>query len=276
MQRLFLHAGFIIASLILTFSVKNLNPQELDHQLELATTIDCIEANLSGIAFNKQTKTFFVISNGPEKLVEISATGECLASYPLHEFEDTEDVFHIKEDSFLIVEERKRAINYVQIDDNQITKSQTLILIMDGASNKGLEGVVYSPSTDSVYVVNEMPQQIIRIPNSKHTSERIEMLDSFWARALMDDYSSITDTGDGLLLLSHESNRLLKLSYQGAVEASLDLTSDHQAGQSEVQPEGVAVDDQNNIYIVSEPNHLNVYTKKPATDAGFLVFALND
>ncbi len=278
MQPLLLHTGFTIVGLMLAFGVKNLNPAELDYELEVATTIDCVDSDLSGITYHRHNKTFFVVTNYPEKLVEISATGECLNSQALDAFEDTEDVFYVSEDNFLIVEERKRALNYVHINQGKVSNSQTLVLNIGEDSNKGLEGVTYSQELNSIYLVIEDPEQIIKISNwnLQRSFDRIETIDSFWAQALMADYSAITDASDGLLLLSHESNRLLKLDYKGSVLGSLDLISNYDPALKQAQPEGVAVDDEDNIYIVSEPNYLHVYKKKPATSAGFFAFALSD
>jgi len=101
----------------------------------------------------------------------------------------------------------------------------------------------------------------------------LDEVESFWASTLMDDYSSITDSDDGLLVLSHESNRLLKLDYNGAVKASLDLIDESATSEGFVQAEGVTVNNEGNIYIVSEPNQLHIYKKKPATSAGFFAFS---
>ncbi len=276
LQHWFLHAGFVLVSLILTLAVKNLNPPKLDYQVELIATIDCVNANLSGITYNPQAHTFFIITNAPEQLVEISPLGDCLKTIDLKGFEDTEDVFYLAQDKFLIVEERKQALNYVEIKQGQVINSKSLILNIDDYSNTGLEGVTYNAESNSIYLVNERPQKIIRIAgwNAEKSVGQIETVRSFWSKALMDDYSAITNIKDGLLVLSHESNRLLKLDYQGSVQGSLELISEYDSHQSVVQPEGVAMDHNENIYIVSEPNHLHVYKKKPAAGAGFSAFAL--
>ena len=88
----------------------------------------------------------------------------------------------------------------------------------------------------------------------------------------MTDYSSITDSGEGLLLLSDESSKLLKLDYNGVVQGVLDLQSDKSGSTNLEQAEGIAMDHEENIFVVSEPNMLYVYKKNQLMQAGSLAF----
>ena len=275
MRQNLLHISFVIAGLVLVFLIKNLNPPTMNYQVDTITTVDCIGQNLSGITYNTESNTYFVVSNSPEMLIQITPSGDCIKSYSLDKFEDTEDIFHVTANQFLLVQERRRTLDVIELGDNEVKHIQSLSFNLDGELNEGLEGVVYDSVKNEVHLVAEFPQQILKISNWQPMQpiNELDELTSFWAPRMMDDYSSITDCNDGLLVLSHESNRLLKLDYNGEIKASLDLVDESETTEDFVQAEGVTIDNDGNIYIVSEPNQLHVYKKKPATSAGFLAFA---
>ncbi len=267
--------GFVVCTLILVFTVKNLNPPELEYQINSVNEVECIDYNLSGISYNSEADTFFVISNYPEQIAEITAEGICIRSYALENFEDTEDIFYLGENQFLLVQEKRQSLDLIELKGGTIDHLQSFTFEMDNKRNRGLEGVTYDPQTLDIHLVTEIPQKILKISDWQpmRPFADITTVNAFWASRIMDDYSAITNVSDGLLLLSHESNRLLKLDYNGNVIAGFDLIDESQTSQTFVQAEGVAQDQYNNIYIVSEPNHLHVYKQKPATGAGFLAFA---
>lgn len=275
MRRNWLHVGFVFAGMVLVFLIKNLNPPTMDYQIDTITTVDCVGENLSGITYNAESNTYFVITNSPEELVQITPSGDCIQSYSLDKFEDTEDIFHVTANQFLVVQERRSTLDVIELGDNEVRHLQSLSFNLDGEVNEGLEGVVYDAVKNEIHLVTEFPQQILKISNWQPMQpiNELDELHSFWAPRMMGDYSSITDCNDGLLVLSHESNRLLKLDYKGKIKASLDLIDESATTEDFVQAEGVTIDSDGNIYIVSEPNQLHIYKKKPATGAGFLAFA---
>ena len=163
MWKIFQHSSYIILSFLILVAVKSLNPPALDYQIDYFVTIDCINQNLSGISFNPESGNFFVIANSPESIVEISATGVCLNKYPLHGFEDTEDLYYLGEDKFLLVQERQQTVDLMKIDGNNIIHMQSLALNIDTQPNKGLEGVTYNASSNEMFIINEFPQQLLKV-----------------------------------------------------------------------------------------------------------------
>ncbi|WP_461482780.1 SdiA-regulated domain-containing protein, partial [Porticoccus sp.] len=69
-----------------------------------------------------------------------------------------------------------------------------------------------------------------------------------------------------LLLLSHESKQLTSINLLGRASSQIRLMGG-QAGLAEdiAQPEGITIDNQNNLYILGEPNLLYQfqYTRTP-------------
>ena len=274
MRRYFQCAGFFAVTIFLVLAIKALNPPSLDYKIDYSVTIDCIEGNLSGISYNPDSGDFFVISNYPEEIIEITNKGECLNQYPLLGFTDTEDLFYLGDNKFLLVQERQQTIDLMEIKPDQIEHLQSLALRIDAQSNKGLEGITYNQQSNSIFFVNERPQKLLKVVSWTPMSgfKKVETVNSFTAELLLKDYSAVTDSGQSLLLLSDQSSRLLELDYDGRVKARFDLLADEAGDSSLNQPEGIAMDTQKNIYVVSEPNLLYVYKKNQLLKAGSLVF----
>ena len=272
MQRKIKHCSYGFVSLLLVFVVKSINPPTLDYHFHFASEVECVNVNLSGITFNADTGNFFVISNEPEMIAEITPTGQCLSQYPLIGYEDTEDLFYIGENRMLLVQERQHTVDLVRLDSNQITHLQSLALPADSEPNKGLEGILYNTSSNSMFMVSERPKRLLKVSAWEPMKGfgPVESVVSFWSSYLLGDYSSVTDSGDSLFLLSDYSSRLLELDYDGSVKASLNLKSQASGGADLFQAEGIAIDDEESIYVVSEPNLLYVYRKNQLNGAGFL------
>ena len=272
MQRKLKHCSYVLISLALVFVVKSINPPELDYTLHFFSEVDCIEKNLSGITFNEDSGNFFVVSNEPEMIVEITPAGDCLNQYPLVGYEDTEDLFYIGDNRMLLVQERQHTVDLVAIETDKITHLQSLALRGGSEPNKGLEGISYNHGSNSMFVVAEHPQQLLKVAAWEPMKGfgGVESVDTFWSSYLLGDYSSVTDSGRSLFLLSDYSSRLLELDYDGSVKASLELKSQAAGGASLQQAEGIAMDFDESIYVVSEPNLLYVYKKNQLDGAGLL------
>lgn len=123
-----------------------------------------------------------------------------------------------------------------------------------------------------MFVINEHPQQLFKVSSWQPMQGfgAVQTVETFWSSFLLGDYSSITDSGSSLFLLSDDSSRLLELDYDGSIRASLRLKSQANGDSILPQAEGVAIDGDENIYIVSEPNLLFVYRKNQLKRAGFL------
>lgn len=221
------HCSYVLVSLLLVLVVKNINPPELEYTLHHSSEVDCIEKNLSGITYNGDSGNFFVISNEPEVIVEITPSGACLNQYPLFGYEDTEDLFYIGDNRMLLVQERQQTVDLVALESGQVLHLQSLALHGGNEPNKGLEGVSYNHDLNSIFLVTEQPQQLLRVSawEPMQGFGNVEAVDTIWSSYLLGDYSSVTDSGRSLFLLSDESSRLLELDYDGSVRASLDLIS---------------------------------------------------
>ena len=245
-----------------------------DYLLVKKKSISCLDQNLSGITYNRQSKALFIVTNNPSKVYSIDKSGRCLREISLIGFDDTEGLVHLGGKMFAIAEEGENRINIVEICDNTTTLNRTevinsLQLHMKKPGNKGFEGLAYDEVKQRIYLVNEnRPKQLIAIDGlvNKFKKIRITIDLKLLPRYLfVDDLSGLhfdTKTRH-LLYLSEESNIVAEGSLDGEIISYMELKKGYTGLKDDVhQAEGITMDDDGNIYIVSEPNLLYQFARK--------------
>tara|TARA_B110000116_G_scaffold182856_1_gene158446 strand:- start:366 stop:1235 length:870 start_codon:yes stop_codon:yes gene_type:complete len=239
--------------------------------IELAS----IDDNASGISYNEKSDTLFVVVNDPEYLLEINKTGEVLRKIKLNGFDDTEAVVYLGQDRFAIAEERRRCIVFVNIDANTrvLNRSQQQLISFDFLAennNRGFEGIAFDSTSQRLFVANEKsPRQLLAIEGAILNPLKIPLVNSFHVSAIWsddnnqqkflnsDDYSGLhfDNNSHRLLMLSDESRELIEFDNSGKQLSRLDLSWwNKDLTNSIKQPEGVTMDNDGNIYVISEPN----------------------
>ncbi len=236
-------------------------------------TLPCVTQNLSGITYNKDTGTLFVITNGPTQIHEINTDGECLRKIELNGFEDTEGIVYLCDGFFAILEERKRAIDIIhiqpetaRIDVDNIYKSLSISLA--NKDNKGFEGIAYNSEKSLFYIVKEKPPlQLLKVEGLLNkdrinisAQQQIIRFDLF-----MDDFSGLhfDSRTRHLLFLSDESKMVAEVSLKGEQVSFMDLEKGFSGLNIDIpQAEGITMDDKRNIYVVSEPNMIYKFSKR--------------
>ena len=140
---------------------------------------------------------------------------------------------------------------------------------MKKPGNKGFEGLAYDEVKQRIYLVNEnRPKQLIAIDGlvNKFKKIRITIDLKLLPRYLfVDDLSGLhfdTKTRH-LLYLSEESNIVAEGSLDGEIISYMELKKGYTGLKDDVhQAEGITMDDDGNIYIVSEPNLLYQFARK--------------
>lgn len=244
---------------------------DLNYHYEVGTptTIPGIEDNLSGLAYHPGSDTLFAILNNPETLIELSKQGDVLRQIPLKGFVDTESLDYLGNGLFVVSEERRRRLVFFYVDaDTRLIdyeNSQSLPLDWANEENRGYEGVVWSPR-HGFFVVQEEPPRLLH--HAMHDADTVIKVDELNHKLPSDvsDYAGLAllrADDDYLLVLSEASHSLNVLSLQGEPLSSLSLRSGFMRLWSLMQqPEGVAVDNDGNIYVVGEPNQMLVLTRK--------------
>ena len=239
-------------------------------------TIDGLEDNVSALTFDPLRKSLFTVTNKKTELVELSLDGRILRRIPLVGFGDAEAIEFIGENTYVITDEYQQRLIKVTIDDHtqalNAADVEQLTLGINPLGNKGFEGLAYDSVGKRLFVAKERdPMLIYEVRGFPHDNPQQPYATHVVsnprrdARLFVRDLSSLQfDERSGhLLALSDESKLLLELDINGRPISTLSLIKGrHGLKESVPQAEGVAMDDEGTVYVVSEPNLFYVF-KKP-------------
>ena len=225
--------------------------------------INEIEDNLSGITYSFKTDTLFAITNAPRKIYELSKKAEILRVIDLIGFNDTEDIVHIKDDLFAIVDEENNTFYILEIKKedtsiNILNSIKEVKLDYNYFENFGLEGITYNTNKDEFYLVNErFPKKVISVQGLMSGKRpKIKTIDKLIKNNYyLSDLSAIhfDNTKEELFLLSDESKILAMVNLKGEFISFFDIKDDPNLSKM-IHPEGITSDNEGFIYIVGEPN----------------------
>ncbi|ALE90580.1 SdiA-regulated domain-containing protein [Pseudomonas versuta] len=238
--------------------------------------IEGLEDDVSALTYDPLRKSLFTVTNKNAELVELSLDGRIVRRIALVGFGDAEAVEFIDANTYVIADEREQRLFKVRLDDNTLVlnarEAEQLTLGIHLRGNKGFEGLAYDSVGKRLFVAKErdpmliyevrgFPQDNPQMPSAIHvvTNARRD------ARLFVRDLSSLQfDERSGhLLALSDESRLLLELDIDGRPISTLSLKKGrHGLKKTVPQAEGVAMDDEGTLYVVSEPNLFYVF-KKP-------------
>ena len=269
-----------------------------------APTGNLLAQEASGVTYNWDTNTLFVVGDGGTSVTEVSLTGGLISTMSLAagsspqgtEFYDTEGITYIGGGQFVFTEERYRQIvKFTYQAGTTLTRAdtQTVDLGTD-IGNVGNEGLSYDPQTGGFIVVKEIsPQGIFQTDvdftagtatnGSATTVLSTNLFDpalaglgdmsDVYALSSNSKYFGTTDQGN-LLILSQESGKVVEIDRSGNVLSSLTLQAPTTSTGLNIQAmtvEGITMGPDGTIYIVSEEgggdfNHPQLWVYKPATD----------
>lgn len=242
----------------------------------------CQEA--SGVTYNWDTDTLFIVGDGSTAIVQVSKTGVLINTMTLAqgaspqgtEFYDTEGITYIGNNQFVLTEERDRQlVKFTYVAGNTLTRANTqTVKIGTFAPNTGTEGLSYDPLTGGYIVLKEItPIGIFQTgvdfaagtaTNGSPTTENsINLFDP----ALL----NVTDVADvfalsnipalatnplypNLLVLSQESAKIVNVNRSGIISSTLSISSDlgNPLDLPNQQHEGLTMDRDYKLYVVSE------------------------
>ncbi|WP_022961687.1 SdiA-regulated domain-containing protein [Halopseudomonas pelagia] len=244
----------------------NLGRYRVDIQ---ALEIAGIDDDLSALTFNSATNSLFGVLNGRPLMVELSLDGELLREISIQGVVDMEGLTHVQNDLYVIAEERSQRLILARISaDTQnldVSDAPSLMIGLDQVGNKGFEGLSWDGQRQRLLVVKERdPLRLLAVegfvdadPQRAMNISITEVKPAASPRLFMSDLSSLTlhDPTGHMLLLSDESHMVVEYDAQGSPLSLLGLWRGMSGLRASVpQAEGLAVDDQQRIYIVSEPN----------------------
>jgi len=248
-----------------------------DYQVDLeAKVIEGLNDDVSALTFDPDRNSLFTVTNQKPQLLELSLDGELLRRIDLHGFGDAEAVEYISPGLYVISDERQHRLIKVRVDDAttelHADQAQQFSLGIGLNGNKGFEGLAYDSVGQRLFVAKErdpmriyeihgFPQRDPQRPFAVHVVDDQKRDAGLFVR----DLSSLQfDERSGhLLALSDESRLVLELNVEGKPISSLSLLGGRNGlTRSVPQGEGIAMDNQGVLYLVSEPN-LFYRFKKP-------------
>lgn len=255
-----------------------------DYRVEIdAKPILGIKNNLSGLSYDPDLQLLWAVTNGPNELLALSTDGDIQARYTLDGFEDVEAVTYIGNGQLIIAEERRQNLLIVSIPvsaDGALqsggslshAQSPSITLALWNEDNKGIEGLTYDRKNDLLYVVKERdPIQLLGVSGIQKSLEKglfvqVQNLSSLLKNNLFaTDLSSATfDQNSGhLILLSEESKLLIEMTIAGKIISFRSLARGFAGLEKSIpQAEGVSIDTDGHLYVVSEPNLFYRFTRE--------------
>ncbi|EZH72208.1 hypothetical protein ATO12_25070 [Aquimarina atlantica] len=252
--------------------------------IEGPKTITQIPDDLSGLTYNSTTNTIFAVINDPPRLYELNLDGDVIRSIPLQGFNDTEGLVWVNGTDFFVIEEKRGRAVKITVENTTTTIAYPTDYIQlpgNWGANNGLEGVGYTPDTNELILVKEKSPLTIyslEVPADLSTSPTVTnpfdiATNNFGFR----DLSGLHHLGNNtighnthFLVLSHESRALVETDVTGKEYSRLDLGPNGANGTLPDrirQAEGITVDNQGAIYIVSEPNTFYKFSKSASANA---------
>ncbi|ELS40755.2 SdiA-regulated family protein [Pseudomonas syringae pv. syringae B64] len=240
-----------------------------------AQVIDGLQDDVSGLSYDPDRKSLFTVTNQNPELVELSLDGRVLRRIPLVGFGDAEAVEYISPGTYVISDERRLRLIQIHVDDNtkslDAAQAEQLTLGITASGNKGYEGLAYDSVGKRLFVARERdPVQIIEVRGFPKTNTEapgnLQVISNSKrdGRLSVRDLSSLQfdETSGHLLALSDESKRILELDTSGHPIGSGSLAKGAMGLSKDVpQAEGMAMDTEGALYLVSEPNLFYVFRK---------------
>ncbi|NWC73515.1 SdiA-regulated domain-containing protein [Pseudomonas sp. P7759] len=247
-----------------------------DYQVAVeARVIEGLNDDVSALTYDPIRKSLFTVTNQNAELIELSLEGKILRRIPLVGFGDAEAVEYISENIYVISDERQQRLIKVHVDDDtqflDAADAEQMTLGLHVGGNKGFEGLAYDSVGKRLFVAKERdPMLIYEIHGFPHFkpektySVHVVNNPKRDAGLFVRDLSSLQyDERSGhLLALSDESFLVLELDIDGRPLSSLSLLNGRHGLKKRLpQAEGIAMDDDGNLYLTSEPNLFYVFRK---------------
>lgn len=231
-----------LSLLFLIFSCKRSNEVDINPnnivELKLISSHSLNVPKPSGLTMGSNGNELWTVSDKPtNKIYQLDLEGNVITTLP-YSGDDLEGITYSKYDNTLwVVEEGLSEVVHIRTDGSVI---QRYHLGLGETPNKGLEGISILPNKNIVVLNEKSPGLLVEL-NSEFTIVNIVYLD------FAKDYSGVCfdEIRDKYWILSDENKRLFLWDQENGVSTEFFIDCP--------QPEGIAVDYENNlVYIVSD------------------------
>lgn len=231
---------------------------------------DLEDDETSDLTYNPQSKTLFTVTGKEPLLVELTLEGEVLRRIALIGFSNPEGVAMLSDGNMAITDERRRTLSIfklgpVAVELRAIDTREFDLGDKDGG-NKGFEGIAWDPAQQRLLLGKERSPTAMYSWSSDGTAGlegKMEPLpsDQLYMRNL--SALSVDPRTGHSLVLSAQSKLLLELDERGQPVSFISLWGGMNGLHNSIpRAEGVAIDEQGTIYMVSEPNLFYVFKKE--------------
>lgn len=223
----------------------------------------------SDLAYSPLSKTLFSVMGKHPFLVELTLQGDVLRKIPLVGWSNPEGLTVMENGLLAIVDEREHMLSIVKVEPDTTTLNIADFPKYDlGPSedqNKAFEAIAWDPRRQQLLLGEERPpalfvwksdgSQTLTGSKQKVPSDELDLRN---LSAL-----SIDPRTGHTLILSADSHLLLELDELGEQVSFMTLLGGFNGLKSTIpRAEGVAIDEQGTLYMVSEPNLFYRFEKK--------------
>lgn len=223
----------------------------------------------SDLAYSPLTGTLFTVTGKQPMLVELSRTGEVLRRIALKGFANPEGVAVLENGNIAVADERKRNLSIFELTPDthelNIVDAAPFDLGFPDAGNKGFEGVAWDPAQQRLLLGKERaPTAMFSLDSDgqRLLDQELQPLPSYGLGMRNLSALSVDPRTGHILALSAQSRLLLELDAQGEPVSFISLIGGMNGLHERIpRAEGVAMDEDGTIYMVSEPNLFYVFRK---------------
>ncbi|BAP42669.1 SdiA-regulated protein [Pseudomonas sp. StFLB209] len=223
----------------------------------------------SDLAYNPVTRTLFAVMGKNPFLVELSLKGDVLRKIPMEGWSNPEGLTVLSNGLVAITDERQQLLSIIKVDADT-----TRLRLVDAVKydlghtekkNKGFEGVIWDAKRQQLLLGQERPAAMFSWKSDGSTllageKQRLEPYD-LDVRNL--SALSVDPRTGHVLVLSADSHLLLELDEQGRQVSFMSLLGGVNGLKDTIpRAEGVAIDEQGTVYMVSEPNLFYSFSNK--------------
>lgn len=246
-----------------------------------AKSVTGIDSDLSAISYDFERDRLIGVTNaGAMRVVVLSKAGELLAEYPMRGFEDVEGIAYLGDGLVAVADENYQQLDIFRLPERpgQVIEAQeaqyVALNIYPSIHNKGFEGVAYDPVHNRLFAAKERdPMRLYEIAGVRASlsggklqikvRDLSEWIDKRFFGSDIADLHYDRNTGH-LLVLSEESRLIVEFDEQGQVVSYRDLLGGRfgELQRSTPQAEGLTLDAEGNLYVVSEPNLFYRFEKR--------------
>lgn len=224
----------------------------------------------SDLAYNPITGTLFTVTGKKPMLVELSREGEVLRRINLKGFANPEGVAVLENGNIAITDERRRNLSIFELNpltrELNLADMQPFDLGFPGSGNKGFEGIAWDQAQGRLLLGKERdPTAMFSLSSdgSQQLGSALQPLPDYGLGLRNLSALSVDPLTGHILVLSAQSNLLLELDEHGQPQSFISLLGGMNGLNKRIpRAEGVAMDEDGVIYMVSEPNLFYVFRKQ--------------